>query len=140
MARIRFSSFSFRSPDVRLLASQPAFYVIGSEAELLDTYGFTRYEPPLDFDRYFLVTVHRGRCPTGGYALAVEEVSQDGHEVMVRVRLRDPGPGQMVTLVMTYPQAMVLLRRSDLVQRGRLRFRFVDQDGQELAVREATIA
>ncbi|GEM_PF-6360148 len=53
------------------------------------------------------VFVFRGMCPTGGYAIDVQEVSLCESEVCITVELIDPAPGDVVTMMMTRPVKVV---------------------------------
>ncbi len=70
-----------------------------------------------------------GEKPTGGYSLAVESARIEGDQVTVRLRLKEPPPGAMVTQALTYPYAAAVVRDVDLQGKE---FSFVDQDGRKL--------
>ncbi len=70
-----------------------------------------------------------GEKPTGGYSLAVESARIEGDQVTVRLRLKEPLPGAMVTQALTYPYAVAVVRDVDLQGKE---FSFVDQDGRKL--------
>lgn len=99
----------------------PRFFVLLSEAEYRDVYGFRRahedpqepkHGPKVDFEKHILITVHRGLCPTGGYTVKIVDITAFRNEVRVYVRRRDPKPDEIVTLVMTYPYDAVLVPRA----------------------------
>lgn len=87
----------------------------------------------LDFDRSYLVAIHQGLCPTGGYSVRVRAVRAQPWVVTVTVDFQEPGPGDIVTMAMTTPHLFLLVPRS----RGKQRpvFRFRSADGALLAER-----
>ncbi len=70
-----------------------------------------------------------GEKPTGGYSVAVREASRTGDRVSVRLALREPAPGMVVTTALTHPYAIAVVK--DLNPQGR-RFSFFEEDGQRL--------
>ncbi len=67
----------------------------------------------------FWVLLTRGEKPTGGYSVEVAAVHLEflngSTRLKVSYRYVDPGPGQIVTQVLTYPMELVLLK--DLPQK-----------------------
>ena len=113
----------------------PEFSVFSSEEEFMQAYGLKEYAPRVDFSRYFLVIVHQGPCPTGGYRITIEkvELGKPG-QLAVRVRLEEPEPDDIVTLIGTNPRDMVLVPKSLTANRdGSAVFSFIDQRGNCLA-------
>ena len=70
-----------------------------------------------------------GEKPTGGYSLAVESARLEGDRVTVRLALRERPQDAFAIQVLTYPNAVAMVR--DLDPRGK-DFSFEDQDGREL--------
>lgn len=66
----------------------------------------------IDWRRQVVLLAHRGECPTGGYGVRITGVREDGGRLRVEILLRDPGPGEFVTMVMTYPADAAVLPRS----------------------------
>lgn len=63
----------------------------------------------------FWIILTRGEKRTGGYGVAVSEVSiapqdDDKSRLVVSYRYSDPPPGMMVTQVLTYPVEVILLK------------------------------
>ena len=75
------------------------------------------------------VAAYWGAKPTGGYSVAIREASKTGDRVSVRLALREPAPGTVVTQAFTYPYAIAVVK--DLNPEGR-RFSFFEGDGQRL--------
>lgn len=105
----------------------PVYAVLNRREDLLALYGTGDHGPGIDLERCFLVAVHRGYCPSGGYSVRVRSLEQQGDQVTVRVDHRDPRPGDFVTQAITYPQDLVQVERSELNPAGRLHFRFTDE-------------
>ena len=119
----------------QLQSEQPRrFWVFSNEQEFMEAYQLEGYVPRVDFDRYFLVAAHQGPCPTGGYSITIENVENRQGRLVVRVRLEEPSPTELVTLVGTHPQDMVLVpKRIAGTKDGRAVFSFIDQRGNCLA-------
>jgi len=112
---------------------EPTFAVVASEEEFRDLTG-AREEVP-DLDRYVLILVARGVCPTGGYQVRVERVVRQPDGVRVLIRYRDPRPRDSVTMTMTSPVDAVLVPREQLPAEKPWVFIFRGQDGAERARR-----
>ncbi len=113
--------------------------VITNEREMKDFYQVEDWYPRLDFRRYILLGIHRGWCDSGGHSIDVEQIECCGNQVIVRCRCTDHRPEDLVTLVATNPQQMILIERSGLPRSGKLKFVLVDQNGKALAEREAVV-
>ena len=75
------------------------------------------------------LAVYWGEQPTGGYSLAVESARIEGDRVRIRIVLKKPPRGAILTQALTHPYAVAVVR--DLDPRGK-GFSFVDQDGKAL--------
>lgn len=60
---------------------------------------------------YLLVT--RGEMRTGGYAVDIEGVADNGNEIVVTVEYKNPAPGAIVTQVITYPYVLAAIPRAE---------------------------
>ncbi|QUL97594.1 MAG: protease complex subunit PrcB family protein [Candidatus Fermentithermobacillus carboniphilus] len=92
---------------------EKGFFVFGDKESFSQAYG-TREASALgevDFNRYYLVSVHQGLCPTGGYRVNVKEVKVFPRRVEVIVEFKEPRPDQLVTMMMTTPSAFFLVPR-----------------------------
>ena len=90
--------------------------------------GATGARVPDSGDGTYLA-VYWGEKPTGGYSLAVESARLEGGRVTVRLVLKEPPRGAIVTQALTYPYAVAVVR--DLDPRG-LDLSFTDQNGRGL--------
>lgn len=115
-----------------------AFVVAGKE-DLDRLYPLGADRPRFDLRREFLIEVYRGECPTGGYRIHVKTVEQEGQNVTVTVTLENPGPGEVVTMVITYPFEIVKIQRRSLAQGGDLHFSFIDEGRNALRTLKARV-
>ncbi|MBO8129326.1 MAG: protease complex subunit PrcB family protein [Peptococcaceae bacterium] len=60
---------------------------------------------------YLLVT--RGQKCTGGYGVTITDIQDLGNEIVVKVQYRDPAPGAMVPMVLTYPYALAVIDKTE---------------------------
>ncbi|TVP46332.1 MAG: protease complex subunit PrcB family protein [Gemmatimonadales bacterium] len=67
--------------------------------------------PPLDFDARIVVLAAMGQRASGGYAIEISGVHQDGDDLYVRVREVRPGPGCGMTMALTAPVHAVSVPR-----------------------------
>ena len=65
--------------------------------------------PAVDFTRDVVVAVAAGQQPTGGYEIAVNNVTQQAGELTVEVLETTPGPNCMTSAVLTQPVDVVVL-------------------------------
>ncbi len=124
---MRFTRIELVTPEPIKECDAPRYLVLTRREELLAAYQVSDYEPPVDFERCFLVAAHRGFCPSGGYGVRIRGLEQRGDQVVVRLAHRNPRPGEFVTMVVTYPRDVVGVERSELNPRGVLHFHFVDE-------------
>lgn len=69
----------------------------------------------VDWEREAVIGVFLGMKPSGGYAVAIEGVRRaGGQRLEVTVRVREPGPGEFVTMVTTFPGHLVRIDRNEL--------------------------
>jgi hypothetical protein len=60
------------------------------------------------------IYVAAGEKPTGGYAVEVLDfIENKNDKLMLTVRFTEPGKGDMVTQVITYPYALIRFKASD---------------------------
>jgi hypothetical protein len=73
-------------------------------------------EQPVDFDEslHQAVYIELGVRPTGGYAVEVVRVYEEGKNLVLEYVEHEPAPEQYVTQAFTTPWVMVLLPRTDL--------------------------
>lgn len=76
---------------------------------------------------------------SGGYGIGIEKVTMQGVNITVQVRTKSPKPGDMATMMLTYPSDYVLIDRSLVDIWGGVNVTFVDQDGKVLSKNKLTI-
>lgn len=67
----------------------------------------------LDFEREHLVLVGLGQKPTGGYGVTLESSVIAGDTLQLRVSVRRPAPGSLVTQALTTPCAVIAISPED---------------------------
>ncbi|QYJ16562.1 hypothetical protein Rxycam_02395 [Rubrobacter xylanophilus DSM 9941] len=75
------------------------------------------------------LAVFWGERPSGGYSLSVASARLEGQRLVVRLRLRSPRPGQIVTQALTYPYAAAVI--VGVVPEGK-EITLIDQEGRRL--------
>ena len=65
--------------------------------------GGARPLPALDFSREMAIAIFAGQRPTGGFAVAVEQVTESASGIEVVYRVTPPPPGSMVSQALTSP-------------------------------------
>lgn len=53
------------------------------------------------------VILNMGEKPSGGYSIAVESVRETADKIYIKVKETGPAEGEMATMAMTYPYAIV---------------------------------
>lgn len=83
-----------------------------------------------DSESQIPVFAYLGERSTGGYDVNIDRIYKENETTVIRVSLRSPRPGQMVTMGFTYPYSYLLLDRSQLVNDAII---VVDQTGRIIA-------
>lgn len=78
-----------------------------------------------------LVAAFQGQQNTGGYSVQITAVERNGDELVVHATFAVPGPGAMVTQVLTSPAHVVSIAAADAT--GLRQAILVDQTGVEIA-------
>lgn len=98
--------------------------VANSAAELAAATGL---EVP-DSGEGLYVSAHAGERPTGGYRVSLSSAGAGE----IRVSLREPGPGDIVTQALTQPYAVAVVKREGSRPPKAGELRFVDAGGEPL--------
>ncbi len=69
--------------------------------------------PKINFKRQMVIAVFMGEQHTGGYAIRVENIIESGETLQVEVALSKPRPGTRRVMMITQPNMIVVLPRSD---------------------------
>jgi hypothetical protein len=78
-----------------------------------------------------LVAVFEGQQNTGGYSVQITEIERNGDQLVVHATFVVPGPGAMVTQVLTSPAHVVSIAAADAA--GMREAILVDSTGIEVA-------
>lgn len=81
----------------------------------------------------WIVAVFRGMMGTGGYGIAIQQVTLASKTVQLTVTLTDPAPGQDVIEAQTFPHHVILIRAEDLTVPLGTVWAVVTTDGDLLA-------
>ncbi len=113
------------------------FFVFADKQSFMQTYCIS-HEPKMlshfDFDKFYLVSIHQGLCPTGGYRIRVKKFRQWKDKTEITIKFKQPTPEQMVTLAMTTPSIFFMVPRLAEERQPPL-FRFRSVEGNVLAER-----
>jgi hypothetical protein len=105
------------SPDFGYLpkiATEQGFFVFGDKESFLKTYEIhsaPEVVSTLDFSKFYLVGVHQGLRPTGGYRIHVRGIKRSAGRIEISLEFQEPEPDQIVTLAMTTPSVFFLVPR-----------------------------
>lgn len=78
-----------------------------------------------------LVAAFQGQQMTGGYTIHITAIERRGDQLVVRATLTAPGPGAIVTQVLTSPAHVVAIASADAT--GLREALLLDQNGNEQA-------
>jgi len=92
--------------------------VISDHKSLLEVYNFVNRIrkpgfpiPTIDFSKETVIAVFMGEKTSGGYAVSVESVKEEGENIIVQIKEIKPDPKDMVTMVITQPFCFVKINR-----------------------------
>jgi len=84
--------------------------IISDRKSLLKVYGYVNRIrkpgfpiPTIDFSKETVIAVFMGEKTSGGYAVSVESVKEEGEKVIVQIKEVKPGTKDMVTMAITQP-------------------------------------
>ena len=67
--------------------------------------------PEIDFETHVLAVIFAGEKKSGGYAVAIKDVSVEGNDVIVKYRLTEPQPNSFNIQVITQPFAILKIEK-----------------------------
>lgn len=109
-------------------------YVATSQKELDDASKVTASPAPVvDFEKALVVAVCTNKS-SQTKSLKIDRIDQKGNEVQVKVTMVQPLANQKAV-----GSDMVTVSKKDLKQTGVLTFTFVDQNGKEIARKQALV-
>ncbi len=120
----------------------PECLVITDADELQRLVSLALFQEPVeevDFSRSVVLAAMLGPRDTGGFAVSITRVCQEGSAVRVELELVEPEPGSMNAQVLTSPYHLVVAEREAFQPRGLLLFTFVDRNDDILAEQRADI-
>lgn len=82
----------------------------GEEQAWIDSHTATAGVWVKKFGDYRFVLVTMGEKPTGGYAVEFQDVTNNGSDWAIDLTYLAPGPGDMVTQVISYPYGFVKIK------------------------------
>jgi hypothetical protein len=121
--------------DPSVLAER-AFYVFGDQEAMVSLYGedISRRCTKLDFNKNYVVSIQQGLCPTGGYRIAVKDITIQKEKIKITVSFIQPRPDELVTLTMTMPYVLFTVPRTSFVHEPIIGF--YTEDGEHLGDRK----
>lgn len=66
----------------------------------------------VDFDKYMVIGVFLGEKNTGGYAIEVEKIVEEGEKIIVHLKETTPGKDDMVIQVLTQPYQIIKIEKT----------------------------
>lgn len=81
--------------------------VEGVQASKVENYRF------LKEDGDWVVILARGECRNAGYNISLKKAELDNNQLELTVKFKDPEPGMMVAMVITYPTRKYLLKLTE---------------------------
>ena len=103
--------------QARLQTSTGHAAIVRSQAELdalWDSLIGAGDPPAIDFTRDYGVILISSPKPTGGYAIAVRDITRSGTQLVVDAQVSGPPDGAMTIQVITTPFAVISVPRSDV--------------------------
>jgi hypothetical protein len=67
----------------------------------------------IDLKKQMVVVIFAGEKPTGGYSIEVKSLELKDKKLVVHWKLKAPGPDDIVTQAITYPELVLLVDRFD---------------------------
>ncbi|MFV1951057.1 MAG: protease complex subunit PrcB family protein [Nitrospinota bacterium] len=77
--------------------------------------------PKIDFEKDMIIAVFMGERRSGGFSIEIKNIVKTDKEVVVEVEERRPDPGSIVTMALTRPYHMLVVKTSSLP----LRFQYL---------------
>lgn len=93
-------------------------YAAYSESSYLKLWGMVHgtdqsTPPNVDFSKEYVIGVFAGQKPTGGYAVAIDTVSDENGTRTVHIALTKPGPACITNQMVTSPYQLIAVPVSD---------------------------
>jgi len=69
--------------------------------------------PDIDFDKETILVATMGMRTSGGFSIHFGEIHKEGGTLKVTLKTQSPGPGDMVTMALTHPFAIIAIPKHD---------------------------
>lgn len=70
--------------------------------------------PEVDFETEMIIAVFMGEQRTGGYSIDITRIIKEEEEIVVQVKEKHPDPDLLVTMALTQPYHIVVVKSSPL--------------------------
>ncbi len=117
-----------------------AFKIITDQADFAGTVGTMSVSKDLsavDFNTQFVILALRGRKPTGGYSIEIQDVKREQNGLWITVKVGSPSKDAMVSQAFTSFYQMVVVEKGDLT--GDSIIVFATPDGKVLLTEEVVL-
>jgi hypothetical protein len=113
-ANVSFESFSYCGA-LKENPKQISFVVLKSSEDVLKIFSTCQtFDVALpDFAQKRILGIYAGPKPTGGYAIKIQSVVEDGCQIVVEYFEKEPKKSDVVTTALTYPADYIVLPKSD---------------------------
>jgi hypothetical protein len=91
------------------------FYIIGDEEAFIDLWvdSLEQEMVEVDFNENMVLAVFMGEKVSGGYQVEITEVIETDDSIEIMVKETVPGEDDMVTMALTYPGHVIVVKESD---------------------------
>jgi len=119
-----------------------AFKIITDQTDFARTVGtmsvtVSRDLSSVDFNTQFVILALRGRKPTGGYSIEIQDVKREQNGLWITVKVGSPSKDAMVSQAFTSFYQMVVVEKGDLT--GDSIIVFATPDGKVLLTEEVVL-
>jgi hypothetical protein len=83
----------------------------GKNVKITDVVASLLKVDSIDLKKQMVIAIYAGEQPTGGYSVELKSLDMKDKKLIVSWKLNRPGPDDIVTQAITYPEVLLLVDR-----------------------------
>jgi hypothetical protein len=100
----------FAGPDQKIIINSEDWNILKKK---ININGSNNLLPEIDFNKFILIAVSDKTRPSGGYGIEINDVFDNGNEIIINVKYTSPKIGDGVTGALTNPCHIIKIHKTE---------------------------